>query len=190
MSQKEIKSTSDNLLYFRLKQKDKEAFAEAYDRYVDDIFRFIYFKVNQKEEAEDLSSQVFLKTWNHIQNNTITDYKTLKALLYKVARNLIIDHYRKQSNQATISLDASEKSIDVPDLSQDIHKRLEVNSEVEGISESLLLLKDEYREVILLRYVNELSIKEISAIIDKSKSNVRVILYRAMKALRELLKEK
>lgn len=188
MSNEAKKSTSDRLIYLRLKQKDKEAFTEAYDRYVDDIYRFIFFKVGQKEEAEDLTSQVFLKTWNHIQNNSITDYKTLRALLYKVARNLIIDHYRKKSNQNNVSLDAGEKSIDVPDYSQDTHRRLEVESDFESLSGSLLGLKDEYREVILMRYVNELSVKEISDIIDKSKSNVRVILYRAMKALRETVK--
>lgn len=189
MSKEEKKPISDNVIYLRLKQKDKEAFTDAYDKYIDDIYRFIFFKVGQKEEAEDLSSQVFLKTWNHIQNNSITDYKTLKSLLYKVARNLIIDHYRKKSNHNTISLDAGERVIDIPDTSQDTHRRLEVESEFESLSESLRLLKDEYREVIMLRYVNELSIKEIAGIVDKSKSNVRVILYRAMKALKETVKD-
>ena len=79
----DIKSIKDKILYSRLKQKDKEAFIKAYDIYTDNIYRFIYFKVRGKEEAEDLTSQVFLKTWDYIQNNTL-DQKTLKSLLYKM----------------------------------------------------------------------------------------------------------
>ena len=69
-----------------------------YDLYTDSIYRYIYFKVGQDEEARDLTSEVFLKAWNYIQDNKITDYKTLKALFYKIARNLVIDHYRRKSN--------------------------------------------------------------------------------------------
>lgn len=178
---------NDKLLFMRLSKRDKDAFVRTYDEYFDDIYRFIYFKVSDKEEAEDLTSQVFLKTWEYIQNQTIKDYKTLKSLLYRVARNLVIDHYRKKSsNVEKVAIDSETVNIDIADTNQDLHKNLEIASDYAHIEAKLLELKDEYREIIVLRYVNELSVAEIALALEKSKGNIRVTLYRALKALREI----
>ena len=181
---------NDKLLYLRLTKKDKDAFVKTYDLYFDQIYRFVYFKVSSKEEAEDLTSVVFLKTWDYVQNKSIKDHKTLKSLLYKVARNSVIDHYRKKSSRIEqLSIDASNSEIDLPDNSQDIHKDIEIADDYSRIKDKLLELKEEYRELIVMRYVNELSIKEIALSLDKSRGNVRVTLYRALKALRTIVKE-
>jgi RNA polymerase sigma-70 factor (ECF subfamily) len=181
---------NDKLLYLRLTKKDKDAFVETYDLYFDQIYRFVYFKVSSREEAEDLTSVVFLKTWNYVQTKSITDYKTLKSLLYKVARNSVIDHYRKKSSQMEqVSLDSNKSEIDLPDNSQDIHKNLEIADDYSQIKDKLFQLKEEYRELIVMRYVNELSIKEIALSLGKSRGNIRVTLYRALKALRAIVKE-
>ena len=167
------------------KAQDKEAFIKAYDLYVDQIYRFIYFKVgNRYDEAQDITSAVFLKTWNYIQTNSLKDYKTLRALIYKIARTSVIDHYRKSSN-LTLRIDDENNQIDIPDYSQDITKQAEINSDLENIIDKLQKLKDEYREIIVLRFINELSITEISKIINKSKGNARVLVHRALKALRD-----
>lgn len=181
---------NDKLLYLRLTKKDKDAFVKTYDLYFDQIYRFVYFKVSQREEAEDLTSLVFLKTWGYVQDKSITDYKTLKSLLYKVARNLVIDHYRKKSSQAELlSLDASKSEINLPDKNQDIHRLAETADDYAQIKNKLLELKEEYREVIVMRYVDELSIKEIALSLNKSRGNIRVTLYRALKVLRQIAKE-
>jgi len=181
---------NDKILYLRLSKKDKEAFIKTYDLYFNQIYRFVYFKVSIREDAEDITSSVFLKTWDHVQNKSIKDYKTLKSLLYKVARNLIIDHYRKNSSQAEqISIDTGETDIDLPDKQQDIHKNIEIADDYSEIKEKLFELKDEYREVIVMRYINELSIGEIALNLDKNRGSVRVTLYRALKALRKIAKE-
>ena len=179
----------DKILYLQLKQKDKEAFMKAYDLYFDDIYRFIYFKISNKEEAEDLTSSVFLKTWEYIQNNSIKNYKTLKSLFYKIARNTVIDHYRKKSNQQNVSLNYGEEEINIADDKQDLHKKIEVDADYEIIRKKMFELKDEYREVITLKYINELSISEIAEVLDKEKGNVRVLIYRAVNALKELAQE-
>ncbi len=101
---------SDKILYLQLQDKDKAAFIKAYDLHSDDIYRFIFFKVGRKEEAEDLTSLVFLKAWDHIQNNQLKDFKSLKALFYKISRNAVIDHYRKQSQRQEISLDQERRT--------------------------------------------------------------------------------
>ena len=181
---------NDKLLYLRLNKKDKEAFVKTYDLYFDQIYRFVYFKVSGKEDAEDLTSVVFLKTWGYVQDKSIKDYKTLKALLYKVARNSVIDYYRTKSREAEqVSIDSERVEIDLPDKQQDIHKDIEISDDYKQITEKLFELKEEYREIIVMRYVNELSIGEIAVSLDKSKGNVRVTLYRALKALRSIAKE-
>jgi len=181
-----IGKIEEKLLLYRVKKNDKQAFIKAYDLYIDQIYRFIYFKVGNREEAEDLCSAVFLKTWNHILKNTLKDQKTLKALLYKVSRNLIIDYYRKNKERENISLNDGDK-LDLADEKIDVKQNLEIKSDLLVLESKLPELKDEYREAIILRFVNELSIKEIADILDKSQGNVRVLIYRALNALRELV---
>jgi RNA polymerase sigma-70 factor, ECF subfamily len=183
-----IGKIEEKLLLYKAKKNDKEAFIKAYNLYIDQLYRFIYFKVGNREEAEDLCSSVFLKTWNHILENSLKDHKTLKALLYKISRNLIIDHYRKNAGRETISLD-DEIGTKIIDQAQNIHNGLETKADLMVLETKLPELKDEYREVIILRFVNELSIKEIADILDKSKGNVRVLIYRSLTALRGLLNQ-
>ncbi|MCU0679636.1 MAG: RNA polymerase sigma factor [Planctomycetes bacterium] len=183
------KFRQDKSLFLRLKEKDKEAFIKAYDLYLDDIYRFIFFKVGVHEEAEDLTAAVFLKTWNYIQNNDIAAYSSLKSFLYKVARNLVIDHYRKKSLEKSALLSDDPAGLDLPDENQDIHRQIELHDDYGFIESKLFELKDEYREVITLRYINELSVSEIAKTLDKSRGNIRVLIYRAIKALKGLANE-
>lgn len=173
----------------RLKSHDKDAFVKAYDESVNDIYRFVYFKVGNKEEANDITSMVFLKTWNHIQNNSLEDSKTLRALLYKIARTTIIDHYRETGNKISVSLDDEENKIDVVDESGDPQERIDSAANFELIKSKLPLLKEEYREVIIMRFINDLTLDEIADISGKKKGNLRVLLHRALGALRELVEE-
>ena len=182
-----MKIIKEKILFFRLKSKDKQAFIKVYDLHIDQIYRFVYFKVNNKEQAEDLTSAIFLKTWTYIQEGNLINYKTLKSFIYKVARNAIIDHYRKISCQENITIDNPDNKIELIDYKQDISKQTELAFDFKIIEAKLLELKDEYREIIVLRFVNELSIAEIADILDKSKSNVRVLTHRALKALREIV---
>jgi RNA polymerase sigma-70 factor (ECF subfamily) len=170
-----------------VKKKDKEAFMQAYDLYLDDIYRFILFKVGNAEDAQDITSQVFLKTWNQARENKLADKKTLKALLYTIARNAVIDHYRNNANISKIDIDSQDNQTDIPDKNRDIAGQAEIDSDMEIVLEKMKELKDEYREILILRYINELSFGEIADITDKSKNNVRVISHRALKALKDLM---
>jgi len=183
-----IGKIEEKLLLYKIKQSDKEAFIRAYDLYVDQLYRFIYFKVGNREEAEDLCSAMFLKTWHYILENSLKDQKTLKALFYKISRNLIIDHYRKTRGRETISLD-SENGVNITDEKQSPDSSFELQADLLVIQTKLPELKDEYREVIILRFINELSINEIAEILDKSKGNVRILIYRALNALKGLLSQ-
>lgn len=187
----QIGNLKEKILFARLKNRDRQAFIKAYDLYIEPIYRFIYFKVGGKEEAQDLTSAVFLKTWNYIQNNSLKDRKTLKALIYKIARTTVIDFYRENSVKKNILIgDETVAEIDLIDERQDLVKKTELDSDISLIEKKLPELKDEYREIIILRFIEELSISEIAEILDKSKGNIRILTYRALKALRELLESK
>jgi RNA polymerase sigma-70 factor (ECF subfamily) len=189
MSSNLIEKFKNKQTLSKLKSHDKEAFIKVYDESVNDIYRFVYFKIGNKEEANDITSMVFLKTWNHIQNNSLEDSKTLRALLYKIARNTIIDHYRETGNKITASLDDEENKIDVVDEAQDPQEKMDNEANLELIKSKLPLLKEEYREVIIMKFINDLSLEEIADISGKTKGNVRVLLHRALGALRTLVED-
>lgn len=180
----------EGIIFYRLKDRDRDAFVRAYDQYFDDIYRFIYFKVGNKEDAEDLCSSVFLKAWDHIQNNSISEYETLKALFYKVARNAVIDHYRKKSNNQTLSLDTEiENGDDYLDEKADIGNAMDLKMDVDLVKLKLMELKDEYRETIVLRFINDMDIADMAKILDKTKGNVRVLIHRSLEALKKIINQ-
>jgi RNA polymerase sigma-70 factor (ECF subfamily) len=185
MAEKQLSKLKERNLFSRLKKKDKDAFIEAYDLYVDDIHRFVFFKIGNTEEANDLTSIVFLKTWEYLKNNSLIDSRTLKALLYKIARTSIVDYYR--SRQIVSSIDDEQHKIDVVDESQNVVEQINLNSDLELIRKKLPELKVEYREIIILRFVNDLTLDEIADVTGKHKVNIRVLIFRALKALRELI---
>lgn len=187
MSLSPLEKFKDKQILSRLKNRDKEAFIKIYDDNVSEIHRFVYFKIGNREEANDLTSMIFLKTWNYIQNKTLEDAKTLRALLYKIARTSIVDYYRETGNKFTVSLDDEENHIDVVDETESPSDRLDQESNLALIKKMLPLLKEEYREVIIMKFINDLSLDEIADISGKSKGNVRVLLHRALSALKELV---
>ena len=166
--------------------KDADAYGQLYDFYVDRIYRFILFKVPGPEEAEDLTSEVFLKTWEYV-NKTTKKIQNINALFYRVARNSVIDYYRTRKFDTSISDEDNFKQIqDKRNLVDDTATKIEV----EDVKLSLLKLKDEYREIIILKHIEEFSISEIADILSKSTGNVRVLLHRATKALKEIKSKK
>jgi len=184
-----IEKLKENNLKERLKNKDQVAFEELYDKNINDIYRFIYFKIGKKDEASDLSSLVFLKTWEHIQKNKISDNQTLRALVYKIARNVVVDYYRNRRPE-NLSLDDENNRIDVVDEEYNLETEIGVKGEYENLMVKIMGLKNEYREILIMRFVNDLSLEEIADITGKKKINIRVLLHRAIKALKEMVEEK
>ncbi len=170
----------EKIILTKIKAGDQNAFAELYDFYVDKIYRFIYFKVPTTNDAEDLTSEVFLRVWQYIRDNIEID--NLKAFLYRVSRNAVIDFYRKNNKKETMSLD----SVEVIDTmrTENLIEKIDNSIKIEKIYQKLDKLKEEYREVILFRFVDEYSIKEIAEIMGKSKGAIRVLLHRALEKIR------
>lgn len=194
---------------------DEQQFLELYDRNVAKIYRYIYFRVDSEETAQDLTSEVFLRSWQHIVSKqlTINDQQSTannqqqkdtnrqsiisggqlnnpRAFFYQVARNLITDFYR-QKDKAPLSL---EEIADKPladklaDKINDPRETAVLSLEIDFIKDAIKKLNDDYREVIIWRYLDELEIKEIAEILNKREGTVRTLLSRALAALKESLK--
>jgi len=174
----------EKTLLFRLQTKqDPDAFAELYDLYVKRIYRFVYFKVSGHEETEDIVSEVFLKSWNYIIGNSEKEVKSFSGLLYRIARNSIIDYYRKRAGSPEGLLAEDQDVGDEGKWSKDLTERID-NQQVVG---AIRKLKQEYQEVLTLRYVDGLDINEIADITGKGNVAVRVTMHRALKKLKEIV---
>jgi RNA polymerase sigma-70 factor, ECF subfamily len=158
----------------------KENYSKIYDNCVDKIYRFIFFKVNSQDIAEDLCSETFLRGWEVLKNkeNAIDNPQ---AFLYKVARNLIADHYREKGKAQVILAD-NELLIDPR---SDFQEGVISNLEFDRAKVVLSKLKDDYQEVVIWHFIEELSVPEIAKILDKSEGAVRVMLHRSIKAIKK-----
>ena len=166
---------------------DEEAFGQLYDKYADSIYRFILVRVSNQEEAQDLTSEVFLKSWQYLSSAEKT-IENFKALIYRVARNLVIDFYRSKKNFA-LSLSDLEwgKLIDEESsLPDDVAKK----DELAQIYKALEKIDSAQRDLLLMRYFDDLSVPEIAAVLGKSQGAVRVAMHRALRELKSVLREK
>ena len=112
--------------------------------------------------------------------------KYLFQIAVKSNLNAVIDYYRSKSKDANL---IDEDQMLLIEEKRNIREEVEVSLDIENLQPYLLKLKDTYREVIILKYIEEFSIKEISSIIDKSSGNVRVLLHRALAALKEIIEK-
>ncbi len=167
----------------KAKKGDAEAFGLIYDQFLDRIYRFIYLKVTNREEAQDLAQQAFMKAWEAI-NRFEDEGLPFSSWLYRIARNLVIDFYRVQKNN--VSLDESLVVLHSDDLEEQLFK----NQKNEEIKEALKDLTGEQRDIIILRFVDDLSYKEIGKIIKKNPAALRILQHRAINKLRKNVKSK
>ena len=176
----------DNILISRILSGDEEAFGILYDAYVVDIYRFVFFKVSNQEEAEDLTSEVFLRFWQYLSTQG-KKVDNARALLYRIARNAVIDFYRK-SGRNSVALDETHADT-IEDTSVDLEKDIEIRDEVSRLREIIGKLGASDQELITLRYIEDLSVAEIADVLEKSAGAVRVALHRAIKALKNIIRE-
>ena len=160
-------------------------FMALYDKYSDSIFRFMLFKVSNRETAWDLTQECFFRTWRRLTNNrkAIMNQKTF---LYTVARNLVIDHWRAKAKHATVDIEAASYVIDD---GNDVHREAVVQDEARYLLRLLKNLSEESRDILALRYTDGLSFEEIAVITGKSNVAIRVHTHRALKKLKALTKE-
>jgi RNA polymerase sigma-70 factor (ECF subfamily) len=163
--------------------RDQGAFAELYDRHVVRVYRHIYYLVGDASVAEDLTAQTFLKAWEAIDR-----YKErgapIVAWLLRISHNLTVSYLRSKRDHSELD----EAYVDQK-RSGNPEEVLEQTTDEKSVRDAVLRLRDEQRQVIMLRFVEELDYREVAAMIGKSVPAVRVIQHRALGNLRKLMQD-
>lgn len=163
---------------------EPQAFGALYDHYQPQIYRFIYLKVGGREEAEDLSHQTFLNAWLGIGKYKHRGFP-FSSWLYQIARNQIVDHYRSRHESSSLE-DIDPESVVVENFQ---NETVEQALEIERVTAAIRRLKPEYQDVLIMRFVEDLSVRDVSAALDKSEGAIKLLQHRAIKLLREELGE-
>lgn len=165
----------------RARNGEPEAFGLLYDRYQPQIYRFVYIKVGTREDAEDATHQTFLNAWKHIGNYRSMGFP-FSSWLYQIARNEVIDYYR--TRKPNISVGDEEEAIpDVHDLAHTTDDRIVW----EQVGHAIRTLKPEYQDVVVMRFVEELSVHETAEAMGRSEGAIKLLQHRAIKALKKIL---
>ena len=169
----------------RAKQRDQQAFGELYEEHFDKLYRYIFLKIGDRVEAEDMTQQVFL---NALKSISSFKWKgaPFSAWLYRIAHNQVVDHLRKKSKRQAAILDD-----DAPLASNSRESNpqylTEHNLNIEQLLVATQNLTETQREVISLRFTSELSIAEVAKIMGKNQGAVKALQHSSIIALRKIL---
>lgn len=162
-------------------RRDGAAFTALYERYVDQVYRHVFYRVGNKADTEDITEEVFVRAWKAIDRFKIRGVP-FYTWLVKIARNLVIDHYRKQKKH--VSLEDVEYAADSGEGPEAV---VESRFEHHRLRDAIKKLRGVKRKVILMRFIDGCSYAEIASELKKSEGAVRVIQCRALNDLRTLL---
>jgi RNA polymerase sigma-70 factor (ECF subfamily) len=166
----------------KAKQGDKTAFDRIYTILFQKIFQFIFFRVNHKEIAEDLTEEVFIKAFNKLE--LLSNTRTFTGWLFQIARNSVIDYYR--AKKLTVNLADVENTLEYETNVVDI---LHLNYQQAILLKLLKQLNSTEQAVIKMKFLEDLNTEEIAVILNETTGNIRVIQHRALNKLIDLRKQ-
>ncbi len=167
----------------------EKIFLDSYNAHSDEIFRFVLFKLNDREKAKDIVQDVFMKTWLYISKNGRID--NMRAFLYKTASNTVIDEYRKQYRRENKdeSLETLSEEFGYDPGFDDTDSLID---KIDGEQAMKLIkeLPEVYAEVLFLKYMENKNISEIAEITKQSNNTISVQINRGIKKLKEIIKDR
>lgn len=164
---------------------ETKSFGKIYDSYINAVYRYVYYRVNQ-EDVEDVVEDVFVRVWENIDKYVPGEHP-FSSWLFRIAHNLVVDHYRKTRKHISLRENLPKHVIQSDDDPAD-WASTKLNQAF--VREALVELKESYQQILVLKYLSGFSNKEIADIIDLNEGNVRILQYRALKALRQILEER
>jgi RNA polymerase sigma-70 factor, ECF subfamily len=160
--------------------KQEREFLEAFEKHADALYRHCYFRLSDKERAKDLVSEAFTRTWDYlVKGSTVDDFR---PFLYRTLSRLIIDEYRKKKTE---SLDSLLRDSEVPEgafeeLVEGNREDFELSIDARQIPHMLAEMPDNYREVVVMRFIDGLQPAEIAEILDESVNTISVRIHRGI----------
>jgi RNA polymerase sigma-70 factor (ECF subfamily) len=177
--------TDERILLERARQYDEAALGKLYDGYAPRIYAYIYRRVGDAQMAEDLTGDVFVRVLQAIQSERFW-HTSFQAWLYRIAHNLVVDHYRQQT--PTIELEMDEQMMAIEDSSEGdpasavlerfSHQRLRI---------AINRLTPDQQQVLSLRFGEGMTARETAEVMDKTVGAVEALQHRALVALRRVL---
>ncbi len=171
----------EQALVSRAQEHQQEAFAELYERYFNKIYRYCVLKIGNREDAEDMAQQVFIKAAQSISSFKWRDVP-FSAWLYRIAHNQLVDYLRKKSRQVSVPLDET-----MAVSSNNPQKTTELKMDIKEMLKATRGLTEAQREVISLRFSGELPIARVAEIMGKSQGAVKALQHSAIVALRKTM---
>jgi RNA polymerase sigma-70 factor, ECF subfamily len=160
---------------------DTEAFGRLYDIYADRIYRHIYYRTSNVEDARDLTQEVFTKAWQGLPRYKRTRTPFL-GWLFTISHNRVIDYYRAKKDHAYLN---DEMIMQDSDTSPE--KLVEAEFKQQEVRRAILHLPEDQQQVILMSFIEGFEYSEIAAALNKTEGNIRVIIHRGLKKMREIL---
>jgi RNA polymerase sigma-70 factor (ECF subfamily) len=176
---------NERQLVLQAQAGNSEAFGQLYDAYMERIYRFVYFRVEDQQTAEDITSQVFLKAWSNLDRFQFSRTPYL-AWLYTIAHNAVIDHYR--TRKVTTALD--DVQLSQPDHSEAVENDIDLTVEMQSVKSALQTLTDDQQRVLTLKFIEGMSNNEIARHLGKREGAIRALQMRGLQALAKQLEEK
>lgn len=169
----------------RASQGDRDAFGQLYERYVERIFNYVYYRTGNVHDAEDLTARVFQRAMNHIKNYTDRGVP-FSAWLYRIAHNLVANWHRDRSRKQEIPLDDLPM---LPTKGDHPEKNLVRSQEQDSLLRMIRKLPGERQNLLILKFVENMSNAEIGAIMGRSEGAVKSLYHRTLLALRDQLED-
>ena len=176
---------NERQLVLQAQAGNSQAFGQLYDAYMERIYRFVYFRVEDQQTAEDITSQVFLKAWSNLDRFQFSRTPYL-AWLYTIAHNAVIDHYR--TRKVTTALD--DVQLSQPDHSEVVENDIDLTTEMRSVKSALQTLTDDQQKVLTLKFIEGMSNNEIARQLGKREGAIRALQMRGLQALAKQLEEK
>ncbi len=160
-------------------EHDAAAFAQLYEEYVDKIYRYTYYKVGNKFQAEDLTAQVFLKAWEAIHRYHSTD-RPFSAWLFRIAHNLIVDYFRMQRPVLPLEEGAEDEDTNLEEVTAH-------HLDSEMLRSAITKLTDDQQQVIILKFLEGYGTEEVAVLMGKDPGAVRALQHRGLQGLQRIL---
>lgn len=164
---------------------DPDAFARLYDKYVDAVYRFVFLRLGDEHNAEDLTSQVFIKAWEKLGGYEMRGLP-FGAWLFRIARNITVDHYR--AYRETVPLESDDAS--EAEAACDVDQEVETKVDLERLLSLMNSLTEDQRQVLTLKFVEGLSTEEIAQVMGKREGAIRALQMRGLQSLAALIEKK
>lgn len=173
----------------------KENFSKIYDEHSKEIFNFLFLRTRSSDIANDITSEAFFKFWKSNCDKPEDYLKNPRAFIYRLARNCLVDFYRKDNKQITVSIEASTEDNENENIieiqlksNEDIKQDYAENEKKQIVLTTIKTLNPIYADVLIYHYIQGLDSKEIALIINRTEQNTRVIIHRALESLKKALK--